>query len=85
MRDPTQMYAVMSDVVDELLRATKKYNSFHSAHEGYGVILEELDELWDDIKFNNGTVEMRKEAIQVAAMAVRFILDLCSSDRKGTL
>jgi len=50
-----------------------------SNHEGYAVILEELDELWDEIKKQHPNNELiRKEAIQVAAMAVRFILDRCS-------
>ena len=41
------------------------------------MIQEELDELWDDIKTNKPPIVQRTEAIQVAAMAVRFILDLC--------
>lgn len=65
----------------ELLRATALHGSFASAHEGYAVILEELDELWDEVK-KGGTEprsipRMRKEAIQVAAMAMRFVLDVC--------
>lgn len=49
----------------------------NTPHEGYAVILEELDELWVEIKKKKpDTQEMRKEAIQVAAMAVRFIEDL---------
>ena len=52
----------------------RKYNSFH---EGYAVIKEELDELWDEIKSKERTLtNMRKEAIQVAVTAIRFIQDL---------
>lgn len=64
----------------ELCKAEERYPSFHTAHEGYAVILEELDELWDEVKRKQGTrdkAKMRKEAVQVAAMAVRFILDIC--------
>jgi hypothetical protein len=50
---------------------------FSSPHEGYGVLLEEVDELWDEIKKQQPScARMRAEAIQVAAMAIRFIEDL---------
>ena len=53
-----------------------------SAHEGYAVLLEEVDELWDEVKKNPSKYahrdkDMRKEAIQIAAMAIRFVLDVC--------
>ena len=46
------------------------------------VIAEELDELWDEVKLNprknpQRNATMREEAIQVAAMAIRFVLDVC--------
>jgi hypothetical protein len=66
--------------LDELSQARKKFPPFHSAHEGYAVILEELDELWTEIRSNQAIPgrndRMRKEAIQVAAMALRFLVDL---------
>src|ERR1035437_1307062 len=59
----------------ELGRAMEKFPAFKSRHEGYAVILEELDELWQEIK--HGSPERaREEAIQVAAMALRFLVDL---------
>lgn len=64
----------------ELKEATSKFGSFNNAHEGYAVILEELDELWDEIK-NNHTMLQEKEAIQVAAMAIRFLVDCCPNRR----
>ena len=67
--------AVLAEVRKELEFAQDKFPAFHSAHEGYAVIAEELDELWTDVKQNN-TNYARAEAIQVAAMAIRFILDL---------
>jgi hypothetical protein len=74
-------------VVMELRRATQLHGKFNSGHEGYAVIAEELDELWQLVKadkhgFGDKTSPhtkalARKEAIQVAAMAMRFALDLC--------
>lgn len=65
------------DVHDELYSATAKYGAFQTKHEGYAVLLEEVDELWDAIKENASVADMRKEAIQVAAMAIRFVKDCC--------
>jgi hypothetical protein len=67
----------------ECLRACVKHpNSFHSAHEGYAVILEEVDELWDEVKLQTSRPEcLRKEAIHVAAMALRFLIDVCEEEQ----
>jgi hypothetical protein len=67
--------AALGDVREEIMRAIARYPQFNSHHEGFAVILEEIDELWDEIKTNNHK-RARVEAIQVAAMAVRFITDL---------
>jgi head-tail adaptor len=56
----------------------------NSAHEGYGVLAEEVDELWAHVKTQQSKRDldaMRKEAVQVAAMAVRFVVDVCNESR----
>jgi hypothetical protein len=76
-------YQTLIEVVDELKSATDKFGAFASAHEGWAVIREEVDELWDEVKSKNGTKEsMRKEAIQIAAMAMRFVMDVCDRGDK---
>lgn len=60
---------------NELLRATARFGPFASAHEGFAVIREELDELWDEVKANCPDKAVA-EAIQVAAMGARFVLDI---------
>lgn len=66
--------------LDELCTAIVRFQKFHSAHEGYAVILEELDELKAEV-WKNGKVrdreKLRAEARQVAAMALRFMIDVC--------
>ena len=70
------MNAVENDVralVDkELAAANKRFPQFHSQHEGYAVIQEEVDELkedtnringrtaclWDMVRFNNSDEEL---------------------------
>lgn len=75
---------LLTDVEAEVHAATQKWPAMNSAHEGYGVLMEEVDELWDEIKIkqkNRDLEKMRKEAIQVAAMAIRFAHDVCNEER----
>jgi len=66
---------------EELESATEKFGPFVTLHEGYAVILEELDELWDAIKTKGTPIEcLEKEAIQVGAMALMFLVDLLPED-----
>ena len=57
--------------------ANEKFAMFNSEHEGYAVLLEEVDELWDEIKNNSSKLVMAKEAIQVAAMVLKFLESCC--------
>jgi hypothetical protein len=60
------------------------WSTFNSAHEGFAILYEEFDELkahvWTNQKRRN-VAEMRKEAIQVAAMALRFAAEVCDEER----
>jgi len=72
---------IAEKVMTELAHARFKFGQFASAHEGYAVLLEEVHELWDEVR-KGGTKprsreRMRAEAIQVAAMAIRFASDVC--------
>ncbi len=68
-------------VKSELLKANKKFPPFNSTHEGYGVLIEEVDEMWDEIK-NNNTAAANIECIQVAAMAIKFVVSMRSKKNK---
>lgn len=74
------IYAICAEVAKEVTRAVSQHGPMHSAHEGWAVILEEVDELWEQVRMkreNRDPDAMRKEAIQIAAMGVRFVLDVC--------
>lgn len=78
---------VLEAVEIEITRAKAKHpGDFHNAHEAYAVLLEEVDELWEEVKKNPAkmnTIEVLNwrqkkytEAIQVAAMAIRFAVEV---------
>lgn len=70
--------SVVTEVMTELEKAMSKHpTGMRSIHEGYAILKEEVDELWDEIKKHKPCSPcIRKECVQVAAMALRFLLDL---------
>ncbi len=65
-------------VSEELKRARHMHGPVNSIHEGYAVILEELDEVWDEVKKKTkerNLQELYKELIQVSAMAQKMAED----------
>lgn len=64
-------------VLEELMTAAEQFGAFRTAHEGYAVLLEEVDELWDAIKNKETTdYDKAREAVQVAAMGMRMLIDI---------
>ncbi len=75
---------LLTEVQAEVMKALVNWPPFNSAHEGYAVLLEEVDELKEHVWVNQkkrDLEKMRKEAIQVAAIAVRFLNDVCTEER----
>lgn len=68
---------IFNEVRREVDRAVVKHGSMKSAHEGASVIREEYEELWDEVKADRGyQSSARSEAVQLAAMAIRYLYDL---------
>jgi len=66
-------------VIREITMVESNYPPFTSAHEGYAVLLEEVEELKTEIFKSPGKRDynqMKKEAIQIAAMALKFVIDV---------
>lgn len=71
---------VLYDILIELRGVREHYGPFASCHEGVGVLWEEFDELKAEVwkkKMDRRKDLMYQEAVQVAAVAVRFASDLC--------
>jgi hypothetical protein len=67
---------ILTEVKQEILSATCLNGRFTSRHEGIALIREEYLELEHEIfQKSPDRQNMRKEAIQVAAMAIRLIMD----------
>ena len=70
----------LKQIETEFMRASDLFPNLHSNHEAYAVIKEEVDELWDEIKKSKelkGNKNITKELIQIGAMVVRYLDNLC--------
>jgi hypothetical protein len=71
-------------ILEEFKSAAKQYGPFHTDHEGWAVLKEEVDELWDAVKLKQRDPDrkrmMERGAIQVGAMALRFLHDMRRRD-----
>ena len=76
--------AVYQEAVDETLgdidlalkAGRKKHGPITSRHEGYAVVLEELDEVKECVWHDRPSEELYKEITHAAAMLVRMATDL---------
>ena len=74
-----QLHLTLIEVYEVAKHAYDHFGSFHSAHEGYALIREEIDELGEQIKKTDSqkNIEaMRTEAIQIAALALTFASEI---------
>lgn len=67
---------ILTEIAAEVERPKVHCEHFRSLHEAYAVILEELQEVWEitmQKRKDRDQDKLRKELIQVAAMAVKAI------------
>lgn len=84
MTPPTEEARKCLEFALELRRARERFPAMASAHEGYAVILEELDELWEIIKNSQrkNYVDLRKETVQLGAMVLGFLIEIVDADNR---
>lgn len=90
MTTETDITANVLAIGESYKKARLKHAPMHSPHEGYAILLEEVDELWDEVKrwqppaslppqeYAARMAAMRKEALHVAAMALAFLIEVAS-------
>lgn len=69
----------------EYVRSIELHGNFNSLHEAYAVLLEEVDELWTEVKKrteNRDIENIHKELIQIAAMCQKLAVDLSCNFRR---
>ncbi|MFI5401338.1 MAG: hypothetical protein ACHQ1G_00150 [Planctomycetota bacterium] len=64
----------VSRLVAEMDSARAKWGAYRSTHEVYGVLSEEMEELLDAIHADDDRAA-RAEALQIAAVALRFAVE----------
>ena len=79
MTEHQRIEQAASLAVAEAKRASERWPEYHSLHEGFAVIFEELDELKDAMRANDRQ-QAAHEAIQVASTAIRFAATFCTPD-----
>lgn len=73
-----------NDVREEFARViTDHGEQYHSAHEGWAVMFEEVDELWDEVRKkrkNRDPRGMYNECVQIACCALKFATTFGKAD-----
>ena len=75
-REPAEL---LMEIQIEVERSNMHGERFASLHEAYAVCLEELDEIWDETRKkrrDRKVLDLRKEFIQLAAMAVKALASM---------
>lgn len=89
LRDPeadeAHIRTAMGLIEAELRRATAKFGVFASSHEGLAIIEEEFLELREAIFWPHKGADRDPgvEAVQLGAMAARFLVDMILPRAKG--
>lgn len=70
---PNSLSEINLDIERSLDAAYKKHGrGLWSRHEFYGILLEEVEELWDVIKSDGSEEDLYEELIQVALVCIRY-------------
>lgn len=79
----TEMVYTLQEIIEELKRARRLHKTpILTYHDGAGIIKEEFDELWEEIRRKNqDPAAIKHELIQIAAMCLRMIQDLKLQER----
>lgn len=78
-RESTQLDILMDLLRIEIDHAESRWPRYHSHHEAYAVLQEEVDEFWDIVRLKRELRDpgkTRDELLQVACVAIRSIMSL---------
>lgn len=69
------MKSFLEKVSEECQKALKKHGPTKSLHEGYGILMEEVDEFWDEVKLkpeNRNIKNIKLELVQIASTCMKI-------------
>jgi hypothetical protein len=75
------------EIDKEVARAVAKHGEFNSLHEAYGVLLEEVDELWEIVREKRSVRDpnnLRAELVQICACAIKAVHSIENFTGEGT-
>jgi hypothetical protein len=67
----------------ELLYALAGAGPMRSPDEGAAMIRRAHDGMWDEVRIGDGEGEAPREVVTLAAMALRYLIDLGPTDLRG--
>lgn len=64
----------LQEVQEEAERAVAKHGQYNSLHEAFGVLFEEVDEFWEEVRKKRSKrdpLRIRQELVQIAACCLK--------------
>ena len=78
----SSMEKILNDIKKEVQTVELKFPAYNSSHEGYALIAEELNELWDLVKARSHDYKAEYlEAKHIACTAIRY-MQMCAKHDK---
>lgn len=72
----------LNELKEECKKGIEKRGPFANFHEAYAVILEEMEEMWEEIKKKKPFEKLiKEECVQVGAMCLKLLV--CFFDEDG--
>ncbi len=71
-----KMRAFLNAVMEEYQKAREHHPSTPNGHSGYAVMLEEVEEVWQEVKHPTVYENLFGECVQTAAMAMAMAIEL---------
>lgn len=75
----------IEEVEAEAKRAVEKFGEYNSLHEGFAVMYEEVDELWEIVRMKRSKRDperVREELVQIAACCLKMNQKFGAEDDK---
>ena len=68
------MEKILKDIMEKVEKINGKHPTYNSPHEAYAILLEEVDEVWDEVKIKDQNyTRMYNEVSDVACVCIRFM------------